>query len=130
MEFILKSILVTSFVLVALFGFTIMMSGSAHCLVSLMEGTACPEGLFGFASFHIGFFKNFSSVVSKNLGFLILSLLIGVLFSASKISRKEFIPMSLSFSANEDTHGPFQLIRKLRSWLSLLETSPTSAPAR
>jgi len=129
MEFVLKSVIVLSFVLVAVFGFTIMMSGSAHCLVSLMEGGICPEGLLGFASFHIGFFKNVSSVASGNLGLLAASLAFGFLVIAASVLGQEFL-FAVGFLSERYFGEPAVLVRKLRTWLSLLETSPTFSLSR
>jgi hypothetical protein len=130
MEFVFKSIFIASFVLVAVFGFTIMMSGSAHCLVSVMQGGVCPEGLFGFASFHIGFFKNLSSVASGNLGLLAVSLILAVILALAAGFQGETSPVNLSSFAVEKTEESTRLKKKLRSWLSLLETSPTLVVSR
>ncbi|MFH0712674.1 MAG: hypothetical protein V2A55_02375 [Candidatus Jorgensenbacteria bacterium] len=131
MEFVLKSILLSSFFLVALFGFSVMANGSAHCLVSLMEGAACPENLFGFASFHIGFFKNFSSAVFNNLGLLTLFLILGFLSSSLIGLRGKTVLAVPFFSGSSGSDGEQSpSLRKIRRWFSLLETSPTFALAR
>jgi len=131
MEFILKFILLSSFLLVALFGFAVMANGSAHCLASLMKGAACPEGLFGFASFHIGFFKNFSSAVFSNVGLLAAFLVLGFLSAAVIGLRKKLLFTVPSFSRNiYDASEQSPSARKIKKWLSLLEMSPTLAFAR
>lgn len=131
MEFVLKFILLSSFLLVALFGFAVMMNGSAHCLASLMEGAACPEGLFGFASFHIGFFKNFSSAVFNNVGLLAAFLVLGFLSAAVIGLRKKLFLSATSFVGTiNDAREQSPPAWKVRKWLSLLETSPTLAFAR
>lgn len=123
-----KITLFASFLLVAVFGFAAMGHTSAHCIVSTMQGAACPENLFGFASFHISFFKNFSSAVFDGLGLLALFAL-AVFLAAHLTFQKEIFSTSFSsFRIVSEIGG--HLTEKLRSWLSLLETSPTFSPVR
>ena len=122
--------LLLAFVSAAAFGFTVIMSGPAHCLVSLMKGGVCPEGLFGFVSFHLGFFRNISSAIFDNLGILALFLVIGFISFASAGLKKLFlvVPSFAGSPGGGNAASPSE--RKTRKWLSLLETSPTSIPAR
>ncbi len=130
MKLVPKIIILASFFLLAVFGFTAMNHGAAHCIVSAMVGSACPESLFGFADFHIGFFKSFSNAVFDGLGLFVL-LAFGILLVAIAGLRVEADSASLSFvSLVNETDSQLSLIKKIRSWLSLLETSPTFHSAR
>ena len=129
MKEVSKLIILFSFFLVAIFGFSAMMNGSAHCLVSLMEGGVCPEGLLGFASFHIGFFKHLSSVASGNLALLAAFVILVMSFSAVIFAKPARSFVSKFFS--EVFAGKSAVLKKeIRIWLSLLETSPTSVSSR
>lgn len=116
-----------SLVLIAVFGFAAMSHGAGHCIASAVQGAVCPNNdLFGFASFHIGFFKNFGNAAFKSLlaGITLLALALLTLL----LKSPEFSGLGLREATFQRTGGSefvTSSIKNNRRWLSLLETSPT-----
>jgi len=124
MKVILKTLVFLSFALIALFGFAAMGDSIGHCIVSAMQGTVCPTNSLGsFASFHLGFFKNFSSAAFETLAAAAVLFALALLTIVSTILTSLEIPSSAAKEIEET--GGLLPVRKTRRWLSLLETSPT-----
>ena len=127
MKFYLTSLVFISLVLVAVFGFAAMNhGGSIHCVASAVQGAACPNNALGFASFHLGFFKNFSSVSSETLAAAAILIALAVIAFFLKLSEE---PPIFKKTAVQEASGGSSIVaspvRNIRQWLSLLENSPS-----
>jgi hypothetical protein len=133
----LAFLVIFSFIFIAVFGFLAMNHTSGHkhfgCIAALSRAADCPQGsagLLDFAIFHINAFKNFSTVVfAENFSatFLICYWLLFIALMAAgrgvgpTDSKSDFSFYYLRF---QRVFGP-PLKRKLISWISLHENSPT-----
>ncbi len=131
MKFVFKAIFLASFLLVSVLGFAAMGDGVGHCVASAMQGAVCPNNdLFGFASFHLNFFRNFSSAAFEMLavGAVLLTLAVVLIFISLKSSGTfGFERTTIREIGAGGGGGGFTPLRKIRYWLSLLENSPSSS---
>lgn len=125
----LAVLIFASLVLITVFGFAAMNHGAGHCVASAVQGAVCPTNdLLGFASFHLGFFKNFGNAVFSSLlvGAVLLIFALFVLFLKSLKSADFYSKRTI----NRGTGGGESItspVRTIREWLSLLENSPSAA---
>ncbi len=132
MKSLLAVLTFMSLALIAVFGFAAMSHGAGHCIASAVQGSVCPsKDLFGFASFHLGFFKNFGNAVFKSLmaGVIFLAIALLALF----LKSLEHFSFGLERATVQKAGGSREFIaspiRNSRCWLSLLENSPSLACA-
>jgi len=130
-KLVLKLTIFTGFLLIAVFGFAAMGDGVGHCIASAMQGAVCPTGdLVGFASFHLGFFKNFSSASFETfLALAVLALAVLVLL----LIRTGALPLfkeAVAEGSGGGGGGNGSPAERVREWLSLLENSPSLAFTR
>ncbi len=131
MKSVFITLLIISFVGVAVFGFVSMIFGVDHnggCIVSNRLGSLCPtNNPIIFLVFHLGAFKYFSTAVFSAI---LLILLAGTIFSilpkpiSGDEEDDEFI-FDYSFSKSFYTFK-----EQLNHWLSLHTNSPTFAFSR
>jgi len=131
MKFALITLLIISFVGVAVFGFVSMIFGADHnggCIAVNRLGSLCPiNNPLIFLVFHLGAFKYFSTAV---FGAVLLFLFFGIVFS---ILPK---PLNSDEEGDEFVFGrnffeSFCIFKKqLNRWLSLHTNSPTFAVSR
>lgn len=137
MKSALTTLLIFSFLIVAIFGTLVMGHSSDHshggCLAATVQGTDCPkeENSFAFLNFHLDAFRSFSTVIFSEkfvsafvlLVALVLTAVLGVIstigFTQSVLImnywRRQFL----------EAHSlPFQ--RELIHWLALHENSPAT----
>ncbi len=119
------TLLIMSFVGVAVFGFLSMIFDHAHnggCIASNRLGAFCPtDSAYTFVVFHLGAFKYFSTAV---LVAVLLILLSGIVFS--------LLPRPLDKDEDDDfvfstQRGKFPVLPKNKEiirWLSLHINSP------
>ena len=131
MKSVFITLLIISFVGVAVFGFISMIFGVDHnggCIASNRLGALCPiNNPLIFLVFHLGAFKYFSTAV---FGTVLLLLLFGIVFS--------ILPKPLNSDEEEDEFifgrsffESFCIFKKqLNHWLSLHTNSPTFAVSR
>lgn len=123
------TLLIISFIGVAVFGFVSMIFGDAHgydCIASNRLGAFCPlNNAFDFVIFHIGAFKYFSTAIFVFSLTLLIAALSLVAFSV--------LPRPLSNDEENDdsvfsTPGAkfivLPKIRRITRWLSLHINSP------
>ena len=120
------TLLVTSFVGIAVFGAFAMNHDSGHaasgCIAATAKAANCSEETtpFALADFHISAFKSFSSAVFGGalLATLLSMLLAGLVFFAPPLLKLvQFSPACQRFSSPQK--------QEFTRWLSLHENSPT-----
>lgn len=130
------TLLIISFVGVAVFGFVSMIFGDTHnggCIASNRLGAFCPlNSTFDFVVFHIDAFKYFSTAIFIFSLTLLLTALAFIAFSV--------LPRPLNNEEDEDIFSAMQtcvlpritrIIQKIdfNNWLSLHINSPAFIPA-
>ncbi|HXF44392.1 MAG TPA: hypothetical protein VNK70_02940 [Candidatus Paceibacterota bacterium] len=129
MERIFTAFVFVSIVLVAVFGFAAMSHGAGHCIASAIQGAVCPtDNLFGFASFHLGFLKNFSSATFGSLAAALAIVALIALALFLTVLEPTILSIVAILKASAGTKV-FSVVEKIRQWLSLLENSPSLARA-
>ena len=122
------TLLIISFVGVAVFGFVSMIYGDTHdsgCIVSNRLGAFCPlNSAFNFVVFHIDAFKYFSTAV---FGAVLLILLVGMAFSVLPRPLNNDEDDDFIFSTGKKLFPTFSKIRRIIRWLSLHINSPSFA---
>ena len=127
------TLLIISFIGVAVFGFVSMIFGDMHnggCIASNQLGAFCPlNSVFDFVVFHIGAFKYFSTAIFVFSLTLLLVALSFIIFSV--------LPRPLNNDEDEDfvfgvQRGKFPMLLKNKEiirWLLLRIKSPALIPA-
>lgn len=124
MKILLASVLILSFISIAVFGIWGMHPGAAHtvtrCLASLVHGSFCPEvnNALATVDFHFNAIKNFVSVV---LIFAVLVIAFVVLAdfaytSQSSVARQHIKSFQIRSAFSN---------QRFNRWLALHENSPT-----
>ncbi|MBI2004918.1 hypothetical protein HYS79_02015 [Patescibacteria group bacterium] len=137
MRFLPATILLTSFIGIAVFGVFGMYHGQAHamdqnnCIAATAKGMDCPKeaGAVDFTAFHIDAYKGLSlATFGENVmkAFLLVSaslLFIGLAFFSPHL----FKPPQLAFYRYQfrDSFSPPQK-QQLTRWLALHENSPAA----
>lgn len=132
MKSYLACFIFASLVLIAVFGFAAMSHGAGHCIASAVQGAVCPNGdLLGFASFHLGFFKNFGNAVFKSLvaGAVLLAVALVALVLKSPESFGAGFKRTITWKNGGNRNFVALPIENIRQWLSLFENSPSLRPA-
>lgn len=133
MKFAFISLLIISFLGVAVFGFISMIYGGAHnggCIASKRIGALCPlNNAFAFVVFHIDAFKYFSNAIFVfSLTFLLVAL---------SLAAFSILPRPLNNDEDDDyafrvwdrEFKAFPKIKKIIRWLLLRINSPALIPA-
>ena len=124
MKFALTTLLIISFVGVAVFGFLSMIIGDMHsggCIASNGLGAVCPlNDIFTFVVFHLGAFKYFSTVILV----AVLMILFGVIFSVLPRPLDKDEDDDFVFSTRSGKFPAFLKSKKIIRWLSLHINSP------
>jgi len=126
----LSLLLITSVLVIGVFGFTSMSHESGHasvCIASAVNNTPCPKNITATAVHYIQAFISFFSIVPSIpliflLAFLFVVFLgIGYLF----IKRQDSILANLTFwRVRRDLERQLARPWKITHWLSLFENSP------
>jgi len=127
----LSLLLLTSVLVIGVFGFTSMNHEAGHatgCIASAVNNAPCPENISAMAVHHIQAFISFFSVMPAVPFILLLVLLFAVFLSAEFL----FIKLEGSILANlvfwrlrRDPERQLTRPIKITRWLSLLENSPS-----
>lgn len=128
---IIATLILTSFLTIAVFGFTIMMhmpdgQASGDCPFSPMGQSLCPQDVIAVAVHHISSYLSFLSVtVGANSITLLLSLML-VAFAAILILIRPplFSPPILAYISPDYLRSDLGA-KKIARWLSLFENSPS-----
>lgn len=133
MRLVFTSIVLASFIGLAVFGFMGMNHGNsdghAGCLAASANGTTCPGflNILGIANFHIDAFKTFSSVPFDGsltiLFLLLLTACVGYRFLIRAVPPNAF--SFLRFRSRESSKD--FLKKSFTRWLALHENSPSPA---
>lgn len=131
MKKILSLLIITSFLVIGIFGFTSMNHGADHsvgCIASVVSNTPCPENSEAMAVHHIQAFSSFFSV-APSIPYIFLLAPFSALFVGTgflNTRKRNLILTNLVFWLDQH-HPECQLScpRKITRWLSLLENSPS-----
>ncbi|MDO8743306.1 MAG: hypothetical protein Q7J30_02000 [Candidatus Azambacteria bacterium] len=119
------TLLIISFIGVAVFGFVSMIFGDTHnggCIVSNRLGAFCPlNSAFNFVVFHIDAFKYFSTAIFSVVLLIILS---GMVFSVLPRPLNNDEDDDLIFSLQSGKFPILQKNKEITRWLSLHINSP------
>lgn len=133
MKHFISLLLIISFVATAIFGFAIFDMSPNHssggCVASAINGTACPTSIMDMALYHISALQTLTIAVVPSISHWLLLLVSLLLISVSiflfyknlLLPRLEFSPQRLRGLALNSSYSR----RKIISWLSLFELSPT-----
>lgn len=129
MKFLLTTILLISFVSLAIFGATLMnhsMAGGTDCVASIMTGGLCPTGEIQLFIHHLGAVQVFSTaVIPLSFTLLFLTLLLFVFVGLLSFGKNPHLFLSLFlFRRLRKTRLNYRN-RTLLGWLSLFELSPS-----
>ncbi len=138
MKSALATLLIFSFMSIAVFGVFAMSHGTSHasgsrgCIGAMAQGTDCPkeESVLGFLAFHLNAFRSFSTAIfSQNILSLFLFVASLLLLAGTAMGRLFAESVSLDchsrfrqFFEPPVTHLQPQIIR----WLALHENSPAT----
>jgi len=127
----LSLLLLTSVLVIGVFGFTSMNHEAGHatgCIASAVNNTPCPENITAMSVHHIQGFISFFSVTPAAPFIFLLVLLFAVFLSAGFlfIKLQDSILASIVFwRLRRDPERQLTRPRKITRWLSLLENSPS-----
>lgn len=135
MKALVAGIILISFIVISVFGYTSVHYSGQHktvrCITEQIGGAQCPDARnpFSLADFHIGALKIFSLAVAgeKAAGFIsgLAILLASMLFTALGVVFL-FVPqISAFFLRGLSISSPAYSRLKLINWLALHENSPT-----
>ncbi len=120
MKFAVASLVMLSFVAIAVFGFTAMHPGENNgfvgCIDAETSGIACI-----FSTFHAAAFKNFSTAIFLFFGFLFFTMVLYWMRSRRNAETKTR-PFSFWKKIFESFTSPLE--QKITRWLALREHSP------
>jgi len=129
MRYLTSSLLIISFIGIAVFGFAIfdhsMHNPSSDCVASVIDGVVCPTNILNMALHHISVLQTFSqALIPSTVSILLFSLLLMVI--SFFILRKDlFYPQPVfSFHRYRNQTRPRHQ-QKITSWLALFEHSPS-----
>ncbi len=131
MRFFLPTVLIISFVSIAVFGFVAMNHrGGNHfgCVASTAKAINCSNRLdtLAFISFHFGVLKSFSAATTASLtiaALLLISALAAVLITNLRANKiLNFLAFKLSI---KETDSYFAKKQQLIRWLAIHENSPS-----
>ena len=131
MKKLLSLLIITSVLVIGVFGFTSMNHGAGHatgCIASAVDNTPCPENIAAMSVHHIQAFISFFSVVPSIPFIFLLALLFALFLSVGFIVIKRQDKLLASLTFWQVRHDPErQLIRprEITRWLSLFENSPS-----
>lgn len=131
MKKLLSLLIITSVLVIGVFGFTSMNYGANHavgCIASAVDNTSCPENIAAMSVHHIQAFISFFSVVPSIPFILLLTLLFAIFLSVGFIFTKRQDSLLARLAFWRVRHDPERTItrpRKITRWLSLLENSPS-----
>lgn len=131
MKKLLSLLIITSVLVIGVFGFTSMNHGVGHargCIASAVDNTPCPENIVAMSVHHIQAFISFFSVVPSIPFIFLLALLLAVFLSIGFIfvKRQDSLLANLAFwRIQHDPERALTRPRKITRWLSLFENSPS-----
>ena len=127
------TLLIISFIGVAVFGFVSMIFGDTHnggCIASSRLGAFCPlNSAFNFVVFHIGAFKYFSTAIFNFSLTLLLVALSFTIFSVLPRPLNNDEDEDFIFGVQRDKFPVLSKSKKITRWLSLHINSPAFIPA-
>lgn len=132
MKYLITSILVISFVGIAIFGFAIFSHGmsdsSSGCVTSPIDGTPCPTNIVAMTLQHVSALQTLTTSLTPSIsGFiLLLAFMLLVSFAISIFYKNLLFPkLELLHQRLRDlVFNSFFSKQKIISWLSLFENSP------
>jgi len=128
---IISAFVLASFLMIALFSFTFMMTAdgrmAGNCPFSVMGASLCPQGTLALAVHHISAYRSFFNVfVNSGITAIIIFALLLALGAMFKLAASP--PLSRPLVIIGGLHD-FQPVishkRKITRWLALLENSPS-----
>lgn len=129
---ILAPFMIASFLMVAFFGFSIMVHGSdgrmqTDCPFTQTGASLCPQDALDMVVHHISAYQSLLSVAIDS-GITVLMLAVSSIGIALTLFAR-LLPGSLPVSRGALYESPplVSYRRKLTHWLSILENSPSSA---
>lgn len=128
MKYLLTTVMLISFVGIAVFGFVFLASGmsehSADCITSPIDGASCPVSIVGMTLQHISTIQNFSQALIPSTVLLLFVALFSLAISFYFLLKNLVYPsVRFSFQRRKDP-AKFLSQQKIVSWLSLFENSP------
>ena len=127
----LSLLLLTSVLVIGVFGFTSMNHETSHatgCVASAVDNTPCPENIVAMSVHHIQAFVSFFSVAPSIPFIFILALIFAVFLSAGFLFIKHqnsILASQVFWQIRRDPERQITRPRKITHWLSLLENSPS-----
>jgi len=131
---VITSVIVASFLSLALFSFVIMTHNSeglmtvGGCPLSVIGASLCPQESMASAAHHISAYRSFLNVpvgygLTVLFAYLIILALAAIIFSTLRLP-----PLNPPIFAGgfQDIDSRPRYDRKITRWLSLLENSPSS----
>ncbi len=131
MKKFLSLLIITSVLVIGVFGFTSMNHGAGHatgCIASAVDNTPCPENITAMSVHHIQAFISFFSVVPSIPFIFLLTLLFAVFLSVGFIFTKPQDSLLANLAFWRIQHDPERELtrsREITRWLSLFENSPS-----
>ena len=131
MKKLLSLLIITSVLVIGVFGFTLMSHGTNHavgCIASAVDNTPCPENIAAMSIHHIQAFISFFSVVPPVPFIFLLALLFALFLSTGflYIKYQDFASTDqLFWRVRLDPERQLSRPRKITRWLSLFENSPS-----
>ena len=131
MKKLLSLLIITSVLVIGVFGFTSMNHGASHvtgCIASAVDNTPCPENIVAMSVHHIQAFISFFSVVPSIPFIFLLAFLLTVFLSIGfvYIKRQDSLLANLAFwRIQHDPERALTRPREITRWLSLFENSPS-----
>ncbi len=131
MKKILSLLIITSVLVIGIFGFTSMNHGAVHsvgCIASAASNIPCPENIEAMSVHHIQAFVSFFSVVPSIPFIFLIALLFSTFLSVGFlfIKHRDLTLSSLAFwRIRHDPERQLSRSRKITRWLSLFENSPS-----
>ncbi len=131
MKKILSLLIITSVLVIGIFGFTSMNHGAVHsvgCIASAASNIPCPENIEAMSVHHIQAFVSFFSVVPSIPFIFLIALLFSTFLSVGFlfIKHRDLTLSSLAFwRIRHDPERQLSCPRKITRWLSLFENSPS-----
>ncbi len=128
---LLSLLIITSVLVIGVFGFTSMNHGANHavgCIASAVDNTPCPLNIAAMSVHHIQAFISFFSVVPSIPFTLLLAFLFTVFLSARFLFIKHrdiLLIDQVLWRVRYDPERQLARPRKITRWLSLFENSPS-----
>ncbi len=127
---LLSLLIITSVLVIGVFGFTSMNHGPNHavgCIASAVDNTPCPENIASMSVHHIQAFVSFFSVVPSIPFIFLLALLFAVFLGIGflYIKQSDSLVDRVLWRFQHDPERQLVRPRKITRWLSLFENSPS-----